>query len=87
MLQAALFLEEIPRADSECIQRALLVSIISCERSRRRCGRNRAAIVHVVRFDVIPLQSKPHGRVDIVGEVDNVLRFRLDKVVVDPLSI
>ena len=36
-------------------------------------ARNRVTIVCVFRLDVVPLNAEPHGRVDIIGQVDEVL--------------
>ena len=63
-------LEEIPRAEPVGIQRAF--SVIYCATSTR-CR----IVVCVSRIDAIPLNTKPYGRVDIIGQVDDVLPIRL----------
>ena len=75
VLHADLFLEEIPRTESDSVNTAIVVGIESIHRSR-----NRGAIVRILRLDVVPLKAEPHGRVDIIGQVDEVLRFTRDSV-------
>ena len=83
MLHADLFLEEIPRTESEGIHTAIIVGIESLTHCCGTATRNRVAIVCILRLDVVPLNAEPHGRVDIIGQVDEVLRFTRDSVVVD----
>ena len=81
VLHADLFLEEVPCAESEGIHTAIFAGIECAIATRNRC-----AIVCVLRLDVVPLNAEPHGRVDIIGQVDDVLRFTCDNVVVDICS-
>ena len=70
-----LFLEEIPRTESEGIHTAIIAGIESLTHCCGTAARNRVAIVCILRLDVVPLNAEPHGRVDIIGQVDEVLRF------------
>lgn len=82
VLHAAFFLEEVPCTDSDGVHSAFLVGI-QCATAARNCS----AIVRVRRANVIPLNSEPHGRVNIIGEVGNVTIFTLDCVSVGRITL